>query len=40
MTLDASILDDTAPRSARLVALSLVEDLARERDRLAAERGS
>src|SRR5262245_41192341 len=37
---DASILDDTAPRAARLVALSLVEDLARERDRLAAERGS
>lgn len=40
VTFDASILDDTAPRAARLVALSLVEDLARERDRLAAERGS
>lgn len=40
MTFDATILDDTAPRSARLVALSLVEDLARERERLAAERGS
>ena len=37
---DASMLDDTAPRAARLVALSLVEDLGRERDRLAAERGS
>ena len=37
---DASILDDTAPRSARLVALKLVEDLARERDRLSVEKGS
>ncbi len=40
VTFDASILDDTAPRAARLVALSLVEDLGRERDRLAAEKGS
>jgi CHAD domain-containing protein/CYTH domain-containing protein len=40
MTIDASILDDTAARSARLVALSLMEDLARERDRLAAARDS
>ena len=40
MTIDASILDDTAPRSARLVALSLMEDLARERERLAAARDS
>jgi CHAD domain-containing protein/CYTH domain-containing protein len=40
MTFDASILDDTAARSARLVALSLVEDLARERERLSAERDS
>jgi CHAD domain-containing protein/CYTH domain-containing protein len=40
MTFDASILDDTAPRSARLVALSLIDDLGRERERLAAERGS
>ena len=40
MTIDASILDDTAPRSARLVALSLLEDLARERERLAAARDS
>lgn len=40
MTIDASILDDTAPRSARLVALSLIEDLANERQRLATERGS
>ena len=40
MTFDASILDDTAPRSARLIALNLVEDLARERERLAAERDS
>jgi CHAD domain-containing protein/CYTH domain-containing protein len=40
MTFDASILDDTAPRSARLVALSLVDDLGRERERLAAERDS
>ena len=37
---DASILDDTAPRSARLVALSLIEDLAFERERLAAARDS
>jgi CHAD domain-containing protein/CYTH domain-containing protein len=40
MTFDASILDDTAPRSARLVALSLIEDLGHERERLSAERGS
>jgi len=40
MTFDASILDDTAQRSARLVALSLIEDLAHERERLSAERGS
>lgn len=40
MTFDASILDDTAPRSARLVALSLLDDLANERARLAADRGS
>jgi CHAD domain-containing protein/CYTH domain-containing protein len=40
MTFDASILDDTAARSARLIALSLIEDLARERDRLAADKGS
>lgn len=40
MTFDTSILDDTAPRSARLIALSLIEDLARERDRLAVERDS
>lgn len=40
MTFDASILDDTAARSARLVALSLVEDLARERERLSAARDS
>ena len=40
MTLDASILDDTAPRSARLVALSLIEDLAHERERLATARES
>ena len=40
MTIDASILDDTAPRSARLVALSLSEDLARERERLATARES
>lgn len=40
MSFDASILDDTAPRAARLVALSLIEDLARERERLAAEKGS
>lgn len=39
-TFDASILDDTAPRSARLVAISLVEELARERDRLSLEKGS
>lgn len=40
MTFDASILDDTAARSARLIALSLVENLARERERLSAERDS
>ena len=40
MTYDASILDDTAARSARLVALSLMEDLAHERERLAAEKDS
>ncbi|RPI47602.1 MAG: CHAD domain-containing protein, partial [Acidobacteria bacterium] len=40
MTFDASILDDTAPRSARLVALSLIEDMAHERERLSADRGS
>ncbi len=40
MTLDASILDDTAPRAARLVALSLLEDLALERERLSADKGS
>jgi CHAD domain-containing protein/CYTH domain-containing protein len=40
MTFDSSILDDTAPRSARLVALTLIEDLARERDRLSAARDS
>jgi CHAD domain-containing protein/CYTH domain-containing protein len=40
MPFDASILDDTAPRSARLVALSLIEDLARERDRLGASKDS
>lgn len=40
MTYDASILDDTAVRSARLIALTLVEDLAHERERLGAEKGS
>jgi CHAD domain-containing protein/CYTH domain-containing protein len=40
MPLDASILDDTAPRAARLVALSLIEDLALERERLSAEKVS
>ena len=40
MTFDASILDDTASRAARLVALSLIEDLALERERLVAEKGS
>jgi CHAD domain-containing protein/CYTH domain-containing protein len=40
MTFDASILDDTAPRSARLVALSLIDDLGRERVRLSAARDS
>ncbi|HEX6315986.1 MAG TPA: CHAD domain-containing protein [Gemmatimonadaceae bacterium] len=40
MTFDASILDDTAARSARLVALTLIEDLARERERLGAARDS
>jgi CHAD domain-containing protein/CYTH domain-containing protein len=40
MTFDASILDDTAQRSARLVALSLMEDLVHERERLAAEKDS
>ena len=40
MTFDASILDDTAPRAARLVALSLIEDLALERERLSVARGS
>jgi CHAD domain-containing protein/CYTH domain-containing protein len=39
-TFDASILDDTAPRSARLIALSLIEDLAHERERLSAARDS
>jgi CHAD domain-containing protein/CYTH domain-containing protein len=39
-TFDASILDDTAPRSARLVALSLIANLAVERERLAAARDS
>ena len=37
---DASILDDTAPRAARLVALSLIEDLAAEREALSAARAS
>jgi CHAD domain-containing protein/CYTH domain-containing protein len=40
MPFDASILDDTAPRSARLVALSLIEDLARERERLGVSKDS
>jgi CHAD domain-containing protein/CYTH domain-containing protein len=40
MIFDASILDDTAARSARLVALSLMEDLARERERLSVEKDS
>ena len=40
MTIDASILDDIAARSARLVALSLMEDLVRERERLAVARDS
>lgn len=40
MTIDASILDDTAARSARLVALSLLEELAHERERLAVARDS
>jgi CHAD domain-containing protein/CYTH domain-containing protein len=39
-TFDASLLDDTAPRAARLVAMSLIEDLAIQRERLSAERGS
>jgi CHAD domain-containing protein/CYTH domain-containing protein len=37
---DASLLDDTAPRSARIVALGLLADVAAERQRLQAERGS
>src|SRR5262245_54468986 len=37
---DASILDDTAPRAARLIALSLMEELAAERERLSAARAS
>lgn len=40
MPFDASILDDTAARSARLVALALIEDLARERERLGAGKDS
>lgn len=40
MTFDASILDDTAARSARVVALALMEDLAHERERLGVERDS
>ena len=40
MTIDGSILDDTAPRSARIVAMSLLEDLTHERERLAAARDS
>ena len=40
MPFDASILDDTAPRAARLIALSLIEDLARERERLGAGKDS
>lgn len=37
---DASLLDDTAPRSTRLVALALLADVATERERLKASRGS
>ena len=37
---EPSILDDTAPRAARVVALGLLDDLALERDRLKAERVS
>jgi CHAD domain-containing protein/CYTH domain-containing protein len=37
---DASLLDDTAPRSARIVALGLLADVAAERQRLQVERGS
>src|SRR5688572_12312819 len=40
MPFDASLLDDTAPRSARLVALSLIEGLAHERERLGAGKDS
>ena len=40
MTFDASTLDDTAPRSARLVALTLIEDLAHERERLSVAKDS
>jgi CHAD domain-containing protein/CYTH domain-containing protein len=40
MPFDASLLDDTAPRSARLVALSLIEALAHERERLGAGKDS
>ena len=40
MTFDASILDDTAPRAARLVALHLIEELSLERERLSQSRGS
>lgn len=39
-TFDAAILFDTAPRSARLVALALLDDLRVEREKLAANRGS
>jgi CHAD domain-containing protein/CYTH domain-containing protein len=37
---ESSILEDTAPRAARLVALGLLDDVVRERERLKAERGS
>jgi CHAD domain-containing protein/CYTH domain-containing protein len=40
MPFDPSLLDDTAPRSARLIALSLIEDLAHERERLGAGKDS
>ncbi|HWP72085.1 MAG TPA: CHAD domain-containing protein, partial [Gemmatimonadaceae bacterium] len=40
MTYDSSILDDTAPRSARLIALTLIEDLAHERERLSVAKDS
>lgn len=39
-SLDATLLDDTAQRSARLVALGLLEDLAAERRRLTEARES